>query len=206
MSRLAKKPLLMPEGVKAAVDGKSMTIEGPKGKCALAIDATVSVEVDNAKHQMLVKQADVSGLDARGKRQANAMWGTTFRLIQSACTGVSSGYEKKLLVVGVGYSARIDGKNLVLRCGYANEIKIPIPEGIKVAPPEAGNLMMTGIGQVPAVTVTISGIDKFLVGQFAATLRKVRPPEPYKGKGIRFIDEEVKRKAGKALAAGAGAK
>jgi len=196
----------MPEGVKAAVDGNNMTIEGPKGKYTLPIDATVSVDVDNAKRQMQVKQGDVSGLDARGKRQANAMWGTTFRLIQNVCTGVSQGYMKKLLVVGVGYNARLDGQTVVLRCGYANEIKIAIPEGIKVAPPEAGNLMITGIGQVPAVTITISGIDKFLVGQFAATLRKVRPPEPYKGKGIRFVDEEVKRKAGKALAAGSGSK
>ena len=196
----------MPEGVKAVVDGKTFTIEGPKGKFTLPIDATVSVEVDNANRQIRVKQGDVSGLDARGKRHANAMWGTTFRLIQNTFTGVTQGYVKKLLVVGVGYNARIEGESIVLRCGFANELKVAIPEGIKVAPPEAGNLMISGIGQVPAVTLTVSGIDKFLVGQFAATLRKLRPPEPYKGKGIRFIDEEVKRKAGKALAAGAGAK
>jgi len=196
----------MPEGVKVNADGKSITIEGPKGKLGFAIDPTVALEVDSAKRIIHVKQTDVSALDARDKRQANAMWGTTFRLIQSAFTGVTKGYEQKLLVVGVGYNARIDGQTIVLRCGFANEVKLAIPEGVKVAPPEAGNLMISGIGQVPAVTVTVTGIDKFLVGQFAASLRKVRPPEPYKGKGIRFIEEEVKRKAGKALAAGAGSK
>ncbi|MCX7062972.1 MAG: 50S ribosomal protein L6, partial [Proteobacteria bacterium] len=145
----------MPEGAKAVVDGRTITIEGPKGKVGMTIDATVSVEVDNAKRQIHVKQSDVSALDARGKRQANAMWGTTFRLIQGVFTGVTKGYEQKLLVVGVGYSARLDGQNLVLRCGYANELKVLIPEGIKVAAPEPGNIMISGIGQVPAVTLTV---------------------------------------------------
>ena len=101
-------------------------------------------------------------------------------------------------------TAKIEGKNLVLRCGFANEIRVAIPDTITVAPPAPGNLAVAGSGQMPCVTLTMDSVDKQAIGQFAAAVRKVRPPEPYKGKGIRYMNEEVKRKAGKALAGAAG--
>ena len=177
-------------------------MEGPKGKTELAIDPLVSVKVDEANRQILVALRDLPGGQAKPSRQQRAMWGTSRKRIANMAEGVTKGYTKQVQIVGVGYGAKIEGKSLLVRCGFANELTVPIPEGITVSPPAADSFMVTGIGQIPCTTLTFEGIDKQLVGQFAASVRRLRPPEPYKGKGIRYTNEVVKRKAGKALAAG----
>lgn len=202
MSRIGKKPLAIPDGVKATVKDGVITVEGKNGKLEHSIPECVTVTVEGNK--IVLTEKATEGLRPREVRTIHALWGTTARNIESMLDGASKGYEKALQVVGVGYTAKIEaGKTLVLRCGLANEVKIEIPAGIKMDNPEPGNLMMAGIGQVPAVTLKFRGNNKQQIGQFAATIRRVRPPEPYKGKGIRFLGEEIKRKAGKALAAGA---
>jgi len=196
-------PLVLPDGVTATVADSVLTVEGPKGQLQLPISPAVEVTLDDASRELRVALHDLTDVPAREARKHRAMWGTTRRLIDNMVVGVTQAYTKTLFVVGVGYAARIEGgKELAIRCGFANEIRVPIPDGITIDPPEPGNIQVTGVGQVPSTTVRIHSIDKQLVGQFAATVRRVRPPEPYKGKGIRYSDEEVKHKAGKALAAG----
>ncbi len=203
MSRIGKAPITVPEGVKATLDHALLTIEGPKGKLTLQVHPAASVAIDEGARRILVTLHDTSPLNARETRKHRAAWGTVQRLITNMIKGVSTEYTKEFQVVGVGYGARLEGGSIILRCGYANEVKVPVPEGVIVAPPEPGNLLISGIGAVPCTTVRCKSIDKRLVGQFAAAVRRIRPPEPYKGKGIRYVNEEVKRKAGKALAAGA---
>jgi len=205
MSRIGKKPVSVPKDVKITVGDQHVTVEGPKGKLDLAIHESVAVVYDAAGSKILVTQHDVPGADIREARHHRAMWGTTRNLIVNMIEGVTKGYTHKFQLVGVGYSARIDKGALCLKVGMANELRVPIPPEVQVNPPEPGNIMITGIGQVPAFLVTCHSADKRIIGQFTSSIRKLRPPEPYKGKGIRYFGEEVKRKAGKALAA-AGAK
>ena len=202
MSGIGKQPVPLPEGVQAAVSGDVLAVEGPKGKLEVRLHPAVEVTVDEAARELRCALRDAADAGAREVRFRRALWGTLRRLAANAVEGVTRGYTKQLKVVGVGYNARLEGQALVLRCGFANELTVPVPEGVTVDAPEAGNLMVSGIGQVPCVTLTFHSVDKQLLGQFAASVRRLRPPEPYKGKGIRYADEEVKRKAGKALAAG----
>jgi large subunit ribosomal protein L6 len=204
MSRVGKEPVIVPEGVKVSIQGGVLSAEGPKGSAQMSLDASVDVAFDEAARQITVALADLGNIGIREARQQRAMWGTTQRLISNIIVGVTAGYTKQVQVVGVGYSAKVDGKNLLLRCGFANELCMPIPENITVDPPQPGNLAISGAGQMPCVTVTMHSVDKQAVGQFAAAVRRLRPPEPYKGKGIRYLGEDVKRKAGKALAGTAG--
>lgn len=192
----------IPDGVKVSLQKGTLAMEGPKGKAELAIHPLVSVQVDEANRQILVAPRDRPSGKVKPPRQQRAMWGTVRKHIANMADGVTKGYTKQVQIVGVGYSAKIEGKNLLIRCGFANELTVPIPEGITVGPPATDSLMVTGIGQIPCTTLTFDGIDKQQVGQFAASVRRLRRPEPYKGKGIRYMNEEVKRKAGKALAAG----
>jgi len=194
----------VPEGVKVDIQGGVLSAEGPKGSARMSLDASVDVAFDETARQVTVAPADLGNIGIREARQQRAMWGTTQRLISNIIVGVTAGYTKQVQVVGVGYSAKVDGKNLLLRCGFANELCMPIPENITVDPPESGNLAISGAGQMPCMTVTMHSVDKQAVGQFAAAVRGLRRPEPYKGKGIRYLGEEVKRKAGKALAGTAG--
>jgi len=202
MSRIGKTPVPVPEGVAVSVADAAVSVQGPKGKIEQAIHPAVEVAFDEGARQIIVSRRDISGADAREARGHNAVWGTTRKLIANMIEGVTKGYSRQLIVVGVGYGATVQGSDLAIRCGLANELKIAIPAGITVDPPETGNLMITGLGQLPCTTLTLHGVDRHLVNQFAAAVRHLRPPEPYKGKGIRYADEEVKRKAGKALAAG----
>ena len=204
MSRVGKEPVAVPDGVKVTIKNGVLSAEGPKGTAQMTLDPAVDVNHDEAARQITVALKGLSGLGVRQVHQRRAMWGTTQRLINNIIVGVSVGYTKQLQVVGVGYTAKLDGNSLLLRCGFANEISVPIPDTIKVAPPEAGNLAVAGAGQMPCVTLTIHSADKQAIGQFAAAVRRIRPPEPYKGKGIRYLNEDVKRKAGKALAGAAG--
>lgn len=177
MSRIGKKPAKIPGGVKATVAGDVISVEGPKGKLSRALRPEVKVNVDGG-NVVVERTSDT--------RQARAMHGLYRALIVNMLKGVSEGYEKKLEIVGVGYLAALQGKTLQIRAGFANEIQMPIPEGLKVTCPDQNH-------------VHIQGIDKQLVGQFAAEVRAIRKPEPYKGKGIRYDGEVVRRKAGKAV-------
>lgn len=178
MSRIGKKPVLTPENVKVAIANRCITVEGPLGKLQWEHRPEVVVEYDSASRQILVRRAVET-------RQAKALHGLTRAIIQNMILGVTQGYEKRLEIVGIGYLAAVQGNVLQLRVGYANELQIPIPPGLKVTCPDQQH-------------ISIKGIDKQLVGQFAAEVRAKRKPEPYKGKGIRYEGEQIRRKEGKA--------
>lgn len=177
MSRIGKKPAKIPNGVKVSVDAGNVLVEGPKGKLKQALRPEVTITVDGGNVK-IDRTADT--------RQGRAMHGLYRALVVNMLKGVSDGYEKKLEIVGVGYLAAVAGKKLQVRAGFANEIHLEIPEGLKVVCPDQNH-------------IHISGIDKQLVGQFAAEIRSIRKPEPYKGKGIRYDGEVVRRKQGKAV-------
>lgn len=180
MSRIGNKPIAVPGGVKVAVSGRSVSIEGPKGKLAWEHRPEVSVSVDDAKKQVVVVRAN-------DERPARAFHGLTRALLNNMIQGVLKGYEKRLEIIGVGYQASIKGKSVNLRVGLANELAREIPSGLTVTCPDATHIV-------------IQGCDKQMVGQFAAELRSLRKPEPYKGKGVRYQGEYVKIKPGKAAA------
>lgn len=179
MSRIGKQPVPVPSNVKVDVKANSITVEGPLGKLDWALRPEVSVAVDADKKQVVVTRKG----DAR---LARALHGLTRAVISNMIEGVTKGYEKKLEIVGVGYLAAVQKGMLQLRVGFANEVHLPIPPGLTVTCPDQTH-------------VVIKGSDKQLVGQFAAEARAVRKPEPYKGKGIRYDGEAVRRKAGKAM-------
>ena len=178
MSRIGKKPVPVLDGVKVAVEGRKVLVEGPKGKLQWEHRKEVSVKFDAGKKQVLVERAD-------DERPARAYHGLTRAIINNMIFGVKNGYEKKLEIVGVGYQAAIKGKAINLRVGLANELVREIPVGLTVTCPDNTHIV-------------IQGCDKQQVGQFAAELRSLRKPEPYKGKGIRYQGEYVKIKPGKA--------
>jgi len=176
MSRIGNKPVAIIDGVKVAVSGRTVNVEGPKGKLSWEHRPEVSVAVDGKN--VVVKRAN-------DEREARAFHGLTRAVINNMIFGCKNGYEKRLEIVGVGYQATLKGKTLSLRVGYANELQRPIPEGLVVTVPDATH-------------VVIQGADKQKVGQFAAELRQLRKPEPYKGKGVRYQGEQIKLKPGKA--------
>jgi len=181
MSRIGKQPVPVPGGVKVAVDGQVISVEGPKGKLLFKMAEGVSASLDKEKNQVVVKRAsDV--------RLHKALHGLTRSLIANMVKGVTEGYVRKLEIVGVGYNAKSQGKDLVLALGFAAPLKLKVPDGLNVTTPTA-------------TSIVIQGPDKQQVGEFAAVVRRTRPPEPYKGKGIRYEGEVVKRKAGKAFVA-----
>jgi large subunit ribosomal protein L6 len=179
MSRIGKKPVAVPSGVKIGVNGQTIVVEGKLGKLDWAFRPEVKVAFDEGKKQVVVDRNNDS-------RQARALHGLTRALINNMIKGVTEGYEKKLEIVGVGYLAAIQKNVLQLRVGFANEIQMPIPAGLTVTCPDQTH-------------VVIKGTDRQKVGQFAAEVRAVRKPEPYKGKGVRYEGEVVRRKAGKAV-------
>jgi large subunit ribosomal protein L6 len=177
MSRIGKKPISVPAGVQVTVDDSLVTVDGPKGKLQYAHRPEVQVNYDDATRLVVVS---VQGDD----RASRAYHGLTRSLVQNMVLGVVNGYEKKLEIVGVGYIASIQGDTLSLRVGYANEIHKKVPAGLQVTCPDQTH-------------VVIKGCDKQLVGEFAAEVRAIRKPEPYKGKGVRYEGEHVKIKPGK---------
>lgn len=184
MSRIGKKPVAVPEGVKVAVSGRKVTVEGPQGRLEYEHRPEVSVAYDQGGRQLVVTRAD-------DERASRAYHGMTRALLANMVLGVTKGFMKSLEIVGVGYAASLKGQTLSLNVGYANPRVMPIPAGLKV--------------EVPAPTrVVVKGPDRQLVGEFAAGVRAVRMPEPYKGKGIRYTGEVVRRKTGKAIAGTAG--
>jgi large subunit ribosomal protein L6 len=178
MSRIGNKPVAVLDGVKVAVSGRKVQIEGPKGKLEWEHRPEIKVEVDSAKKQVVIKRGD-------DERASRAYHGLTRAIINNMVFGVKNGYEKKLEIVGVGYLATLKGKTIQLRVGLANELVRDIPTGLTVTCPDQTHIV-------------IQGCDKQLVGQFAAELRSLRKPEPYKGKGVRYQGEHIKLKPGKA--------
>ena len=175
MSRIGKKPVTVPAGVTASVDGKTMTVKGPKGSLTLAMRDEIAYAIEDG---------GISVQPANDTKQARAFWGMQRTLVQNLVTGVTEGFTKKLLITGVGYRAAAQGRNLKLQLGYSHDVNIDVPDGIEVKTPDA-------------TTVEISGSDKQKVGQLAAEIRRWRKPEPYKGKGIKYDGEFIFRKEGK---------
>jgi large subunit ribosomal protein L6 len=176
MSRIGKKPIPMPSGVTATVEGQTLTVTGPKGTLSMPLlDDLVKYEVADSEIRVTPL------VDAQRNRAA---WGMTRTNVQNLVTGVTEGFTKVLEITGVGYRAQAQGKNLKLQLGYSHDVNYPVPEGIDVKTPDQ-------------TTVEITGIDKQKVGQVAAEIRRWRKPEPYKGKGIKYRGEYIFRKEGK---------
>ncbi|MCX5634171.1 MAG: 50S ribosomal protein L6 [Phycisphaerae bacterium] len=187
MSRIGKKPVSIPAGVKVEISGQIVKVSGSKGSLEINCRPEVKVKLDGQK-------VIVESLDAQS-RIGKAMHGTTRALINNMVIGVTNGYEKKLEIYGTGYSVKEQGGTLTVQVGFSHPVEIKVPKSVKVkveVPATKGN-------DTPA-KFTLMGYDKHELGQFAANVRKIRPPEPYQGKGIRFADEHVRRKVGKALA------
>ncbi|HUS58043.1 MAG TPA: 50S ribosomal protein L6 [Planctomycetota bacterium] len=193
MSRIGKKPVAIPKGVKVSLNKSALEVNGPKGTLGWEIPRRIAVQIDQSTSEVIFSRST-------NERTVRALHGLARSLVANMVKGVTDGFTKSLEVIGVGYSAKVQGKDLMLAVGYSNQVKMPIPEGISVGDTKTVNVAMAGIGSVPVTTIVISGIDKQRVGQFAATVRAIRPPEPYKGKGIRYVGETVRRKAGKAMA------
>jgi large subunit ribosomal protein L6 len=175
MSRVGKKPVAIPAGVTANVAGQAISIKGPKGTLQFTLPDDVGAKLE----------AGAVTVDPRAEtKRARAMWGMSRAVLSNLVAGVTRGFERRLEITGVGYRAAVQGKNLQLSLGYSHEVSYPIPEGIVIATPKPTEIVVTGI-------------DKQKVGQVAAEIRAYRPPEPYKGKGIKYAGEYIFRKEGK---------
>jgi large subunit ribosomal protein L6 len=175
MSRIGKKPVPVPAGVTANVEGQTVKMKGPKGALHFVVPDEVSVKLEDGKVKV----------DPRNEtKRARSMWGTSRTMVANLVTGVTKGFERKLEITGVGYRAAVQGKNLQLALGYSHDVVYAIPEGIQIVTPKP-------------TEITISGIDSQKVGQVAAEIRGYRPPEPYKGKGVKYAGEYIFRKEGK---------
>ena len=175
MSRIGKKPVTIPAGVTANIEGAVLSVKGPKGTLTMPLRDEISYTLEDS---------GISVQPANETKRARAFWGMQRTLVQNLITGVSDGFTKKLLITGVGYRAAAQGKNLNLKLGYSHDVNIDVPEGIEVKTPDN-------------TTIEISGSDKQKVGQLAAEIRRWRKPEPYKGKGIKYAGEFIFRKEGK---------
>ncbi|MGE5157598.1 MAG: 50S ribosomal protein L6 [Gemmatimonas sp.] len=175
MSRIGKKPVAVPSGVTATVEGQTVKMKGPKGQLQFIVHDDVEVKFENGTVKVAPRYET---------NRAQALYGTARARIANLVAGVTKGFEKKLEITGVGYRAAMQGKNLQLALGYSHDVVYPIPEGISIAVPKP-------------TEITISGNDVQRVGQVAAEIRAFRPPEPYKGKGVKYVDEFIFRKEGK---------
>ena len=191
MSRVGRKPIVIPPGVEVHMDGQTIKVKGPKGELTSPYVPRVNLSFDPEGSQTLNGQQEEKSIivspmesdDAKLSRKDRALWGLARQLLSNMVDGVTKGYDKKLEIEGVGYRAAIEGQDLVLTVGYSKPVKLPIPTGLQVA--------------VEKNLITVAGISKEQVGQFAAAVKRVRPVEPYKGKGIRYQGEFVRRKLGK---------
>ncbi|KAF1074614.1 50S ribosomal protein L6 [Halodesulfovibrio sp. MK-HDV] len=174
MSRIGKQPVAIPSGIEVKIAGEVINVKGPKGSISTPVEATLNYEI--ADGNVVITRKDES-------RVARAQHGLRRTLVANCIEGVSKGFSKTLEVNGVGYKVAVKGKNVELAVGFSHPVVMPLPEGIEAK--AEGNKL------------TVNGIDKQLVGEFAATVRRVRPPEPYKGKGIKYDNEQIRRKAGK---------
>ena len=175
MSRIGKKPIGIPTGVKVRIDGNVVQAEGPKGRLTQAVPSGISARLER-DHVLLTRESDA--------RTVRALHGLARSLVANMVTGVSAGFERKLDIVGIGYRAQMQGKNIQLALGYSHPVIFPLPDGVSA--------------EIDRQTsITLRGADKALLGQTAARLRELRKPDPYKGKGIRYSDEFIRRKVGK---------
>ena len=180
MSRIGRKEIVLEKGVKASIVGEQVMVEGPKGKLSSPIPEGITAKVD--ANVLSFTRASEDG-------PTRAKHGLARALANNCVVGVSKGFQKKLQVIGVGYRVNVSGKNIELHLGYSHPINFPLPDGISAAAEQDR--------QTKSIVLTIEGIDKQLVGQVAANIRKLRKPEPYKGKGVKYLDETILRKAGK---------
>ncbi len=192
MSRIGKKTIIIPDGVTVEQKGRCIKISGPLGALQMDCHPRIKVKIDRQAGKILVENEHP---EIRRNRQLH---GTMRALIANMVTGTSKGFEKKMEIYGTGYSVKEQGGKLIFQLGFCHPVEIPIPKGVKVK-------IETGAarGNETPAKFTLLGIDKCVLGQFAAEIRKARPPEPYKGKGVRYADEYIKRKVGKAFASGA---
>lgn len=189
MSRIGKKPVPVPAGVKVVVKDRTINVEGPKGKLSMALRPEVDAAWSDADKHVAVTLAKGFTIEDRFPR---AMWGTTRAHIRNMIEGVSKGYERNLQVIGTGWTATLTGKQLKLVLGYANPIVLTVPDGVTVAVDKA---------QGDTTPIKISGVSRDAVGQFASKIRQQRPPEPYNGKGVKYVEETIRRKQGKQFGA-----
>jgi large subunit ribosomal protein L6 len=182
MSRIGKQPVALPKGVEAKFDAGTLSVKGPKGTLTQKVDARITVAID-------AKAACVNFTRGTDERLDRAMHGLYRALCRNMVEGVTTGYAKRLEIHGVGYQAKLEKGALSLSVGFSNPVVLPIPKGITVETPNP-------------TTVDVKGIDRQAVGEFSARIRGSRPPEPYQGKGVRYAGEQIRRKAGKSMAAG----
>lgn len=175
MSRIGKKIITLPAGVEANLVGQTLTVKGPKGTLTLNLHPKISLVKEGTEIKLNVEEAEI--------KKNNALWGLHGSLIKNMVTGVTTGFERKLEMNGIGFKAEVKGKDLVLDVGYSHSVKFAIPEGISIT--------------MEKNVINIKGFDKHLVGSTAAKIRDIKPPEPYQGKGIKYAEELVRRKAGK---------
>jgi len=179
MSKVGKKKIEIPPEVKISYENRKLTVEGPKGKLELTIFPGLDLDI---------KEKEISVIKVGEGKKVQAMWGTTRQLIRNMIEGVTKGFEKKLEISGLGYRAEIKDNNLILHVGFSHPVLFPIPEGVSIS--------------VDKNIITVSGINKELVGNVAAKIRKIKEPDPYKGKGIKYVDEVIRRKLSKKQRAG----
>jgi large subunit ribosomal protein L6 len=175
MSRIGKKPVAIPSGVTVTVDGQTVTVKGPKGQLSWTVAEEITVTQEGSELNLATRE---------DSQRARAMWGLSRTLVNNMVEGVTKGYEETLELVGVGYRAAMKGSSLSMQLGFSHDVDIKPPAGISFATPKQ-------------TEIKISGIDKQAVGEIAARIRRIRPPEPYKGKGVRYSGEKVRRKEGK---------
>jgi large subunit ribosomal protein L6 len=175
MSRVGYKPIAIPSGVTANLEGQTVKVKGPKGVLEVMLHDDVTVSMDKSSIKIEPRNET---------KRARSLWGTSRTLVANLVAGVTKGFEEKLEINGVGYRAAVQGKQLNLQLGFSHDVNYPIPQGITIATPKP-------------TEIVVAGIDKQLVGQVAAEIRGFRGPEPYKGKGVKYVDEHIFRKEGK---------
>jgi len=175
MSRIGKKAVTVPSGVTATVNGQEVAVKGPKGELKHVLADAIVAKLDKGRIEVTMRE---------DTKEARAMWGMTRTMVANLMSGVTEGFTKKLEITGVGYRAAVQGSNLQLQLGYSHDVSFPIPQGIQVV-------------CLKPTEIVITGIDKQKVGQVAAEIRQFRPPEPYKGKGVKYAGEYIHRKEGK---------
>lgn len=175
MSKIGQLPIQIPNGVTIDVSGKTVNVSGPKGKLSIVVNDLVGLKQEDGNLLVSV---------TKETKFAKSIWGTTRKLISNMVKGVTEGWSKQLELIGTGYRAEVQGNTLVLTVGYSHPIKIEAPEGVSF--------------KVEKGIITVEGLDRQIIGQISANIRSSRPPEPYKGKGVKYVDEVIRRKAGKA--------
>jgi len=194
MSRVGKKPILIPDGVEVKVQGNKVTVKGQKGEISKDFQPEINIEIKEGKVFVFPRKetSESKKMPGRKAKLVKSLWGMSRMMIENMVKGVVEDFEKKLEIEGVGFKAEVVGQEIVLSVGYSKPVNIKIPDGLKVS--------------VQKNVIAISGMEKDLIGQFASTLRKIKPAEPYKGKGLKYEGEKIRRKVGKKVVTAGGGK